>query len=109
MENLTIGEVLGALAIIALIIKYISDGISLWKKPSNEVREQHNKDMNMVNIELDRLEKDKADKKDIDEIKQDITMILKVQLSLLEHSISGNHTTDMVQLKNELQNYIINK
>lgn len=109
MENLTIGECIGALAIITLILKYIADGIALWKKPSNEVREQHIKDMNRVDKRLDELDNEKADKKDIEEIKQDIQMILKVQFSLLEHSITGNHTTDMEQLKNELQQYIIGK
>lgn len=49
------------------------------------------------------------DKQQIDQIREDNKIILRCFLQLLTHEIDGNHISKMKELRDEVQEYIIEK
>lgn len=82
MENITLGQMAAAIAIITAFWVF-SEKVS--KTVSTAVN------------------------KELDPIKKDITMLMKSQLSMLEHLESGNHQQAMAQIKTEMQNYLLER
>ena len=47
--------------------------------------------------------------KRLDPMKGDITMLMKSQLSMLEHLETGNHQEAMAKIRIEMQNYLLER
>lgn len=45
----------------------------------------------------------------LDPIKKDVSMTMKMQLSMLEHLESGNHQEAMGKLRKEVQDYLLER
>lgn len=82
MENITIGQVALALGTITVIWTFYSKVIKT------------------INDSLD---------KKFDPIRKDITMLMKSELSMLEHLETGNHQAAMAKIREEMQTYLVER
>ncbi len=89
IEAITLGEVGLFAAFILALSKFFDWFLAKWKKPADDVEDRIGK----------RLDKIEADNK----------IMLKALYSLLQHEVTGDHTTDMEHLYTEMSNYIIDK
>jgi len=89
IENVTIGQVGVLVAFIVALVKGVDVIFAWFKKPAEDVEGKITK----------RLDKIEADNK----------MTMKMLYYLLQHEVTGNHTTDMEALFREASNYIIEK
>lgn len=89
IETVTIGQVAVFIAFIVALVKGIDAVLGWFKKPAEDVETK-------IGKRLDKMENDNK-------------MMLKVLYSLLQHEVTGDHTTDMEILYKEVSNYIIDK
>lgn len=82
MENITLAQVAAAAAIIT----------ALWVFAERIIK--------AVDGLLD---------KRLDPMKNDITMLMKSQLSMLEHLETGNHQEAMAKIRTEMQDYLLER
>lgn len=87
MEEITIGQILGAIAILVALI----NGADLIKKfytqPTRDLEEKMNKQL--------------------DELQTEQRLILKAVYQLSLHQLTGNHITDMEALNKEIQDHLV--
>lgn len=85
----------GALATIWGAYKVIKEA----KKPSDELKEVVRKHEEAI----------KKDENEIAEIKEGNKVICKSIMTMINHELSGNDITNMRNMRDELQNYLIDK
>lgn len=108
MENITIGELLGYIGLVIGAYELISKGIGILGKPLEKIKDMHNADMKTLKEHLQELDDNKVDRVDFERLEKQANLTLKIQLALLEHSISGNHINNLEELKQEAQEFLIN-
>ena len=82
MESITLGQVAAGIAII----------ISLWAFAERIIKAV-----------------DKMFDSKLDPIKKDVSMTMKMQLSMIEHLETGNHQEAMGTLRKEAQDYLLER
>lgn len=87
--NITIEQVGLLVAFVVALGKGIDAIIGWFKKPAEDVDTK-------ISKRLDNMENDQK-------------MMMKMLYYLLQHEVTGNHTTDMEALFREASNYIIEK
>ena len=85
----------GAIATVWGVYKIIKE----IKKPNDELKAT-------VRKHEEYLEKDKAE---IEEIKEGNRVICKSIMTMINHELSGNDVSNMKKMRDELQNYLIDK
>lgn len=89
IESITLGEVAVIVAFVWSLGKGLDWLCAKWKKPAEDVEGK-------IAKRLDKIETDNK-------------LTLKVLYSLLQHEVTGDHTTDMEKLYREMSDYIIDK
>mgnify|MGYP006059871895 FL=1 len=95
---ITSNQIMGFCAIVASLWglwKIVKE----WKKPSDDLKSTVNKHDALLDNDNKRL-------KDIEDSNQ---MILKCLLVIINHSITGNGIEKMKDIREELQDFLINK
>ena len=108
MEDITIGQILGWIGLIVGAYELIKKTLGILDSPFEKLREEEKKDMKKMNEIIAELQENKADKKDVEALEKQMNLTLKIQLSLLEHAITGNHINNLEELKKEAQEFLIN-
>lgn len=95
MENITIGQIVGAFGILSAIYAFISSVTKPIRTFENRVKaiEQHQD----------------TDNKRLKEQEQDLKTILRTEIAILQHMIDGDHVDDCRKLLKEVQDYLIEK
>lgn len=102
LENITIGEIVAALAIIVSC----GSGIAYITKPLKEfTNKQRQIDEEIENIKSHQ----DNDNKRLATLEADSKMTLQVLNAILGHLQTGNNTGGMAEAKKALENYIINR
>ncbi|MBQ0112128.1 MAG: hypothetical protein KBT03_03270 [Bacteroidales bacterium] len=107
MGNITLEQIIAALAIIWALYESITKAQAIHLKPSQDVLVHHEEDMKEIRKEISALKISKADIKDMGRLEQYINLNLKIEMALLEHAITGNHTIELEKLKQEVQEFLI--
>lgn len=82
--------------------------VTLWQAVK-AVREMTQPAKDLVS-RVDRIEEHLAsDKERLDDQEEAQKLLLRGMLVLVEHETTGNHTSDLALLKNDISNYLINR
>ncbi len=82
--------------------------VTLWQA-IKAVREMTQPAKDLVS-RVDQIEEHLAnDKERLDDQEEAQKLLLRGMLALVEHEITGNHTSDFPLLKNDISNYLINR
>ena len=87
IEAITLGHISLGVAFVVALVKGIDFLTEKFKKPTTDLESRIN----------DRLKS----------MEQDNKMTLKILFQLLQHEVTDDHVTDMAELYNELQTYIM--
>lgn len=82
IEGVTLGQVGIFVAFIVGLIKGIDFILDIYRKPTDNLEEQINKKL--------------------DNLQEDIGITMQAVASLVQHELTGNHTTDMEVLNKKL-------
>ena len=82
IEGVTLGQIGIFVAFIVGLIKGIDFILDAYKKPTTDLEEQINKKL--------------------DNLQEDINITMQAVASLVQHELTGNHTTDMEVLNKKL-------
>jgi len=107
MGSITLEQIIAGLAIIWALYESITKAYTIHNKPSQDVLKHHEEDMKEIRAEIEDLKKNKADRKNTDRLEKYINLNLKVELALLEHAITGNHVSNLEDLRKEVQDFLI--
>lgn len=107
MANITLEQIVAACAIIWALYETVTKAKTIHNKPAQDVLAYHEKDSHKIWEAINELKLNKADKKDIGKLEKYINLNLKIEMALLEHAITGNHTVDLEKLKQEVQEFLI--
>ena len=88
LESLTIGNILGIVACLFLIVESIERIIKYYRKPSAEVESK-------LEVKIDKLQCENR-------------LILKAVSSLILHEVTGDHVNDMEALYEEIRKHVYN-
>lgn len=108
MGNITLEQVVAGFAIAWALYESIAKAKLIHNKPSQDVLAHHEEDMKKIWTEIADLKEKKADRKEMGKLEKYINLNLKIEMALLEHAITGNHTVDLEKLKQEVQEFLIN-
>lgn len=82
-------------------------GLYKWaKKPDNDRDDRikrHDEMLDNDNKRLRDLEREQA------EMKEAQSVLMKSMLALMSHAIDGNHTEDLKQARDDMQNYLLRR
>lgn len=82
-------------------------GLYKWaKKPDNDRDDRikrHDEMLDNDNKRLRELEREQA------EMKEAQSVLMKSMLALMSHAIDGNHTEDLKQARDDMQNYLLRR
>lgn len=109
MENITIEQVVIVLSSFFVIYELLTKVVELFNKPAKKVSERLDVVESGLQKQINELKVKKVDSVDHDKLQEEIRLMLRVDQALLEHSITGNHTEQMVSLKDELNKFIISE
>lgn len=109
MENITIGEIIIVLSSFFLVYELLVKVVDIFNKPAKKVSERLDDVEKKLQVQINELKLKKVDSVDHDKLQEEIKLMLRVDQALLEHSITGNHTEQMVDLKDELNKFIISE
>lgn len=109
MDNITVGQITSVLAGFFILYELVIKGIALLNKRAEEVNTRLNLVEADLRNEIRELKRGKVDSSDHDKLQEEIRLLLKSNFALLEHNITGNHTEQMIKLKDELNSFILNE
>lgn len=102
LEGITIGEIVGAISVIGVLIA----GIGYITKPIKD----YNLEKRKIEDEIDNIKTHQDnDNKRLATLEADSKMTLQVLNAILGHLQTGNNTGGMAEAKKALENYIINR
>lgn len=87
MENLTVNEIVGAIAIIVALYNFYILLKKIYTQPTQELEKR-------IDAKLS-------------ELKEEQRLILKSVYQLSLHQLTGNHITDMEALNKEIQDHLV--
>ncbi|MBQ7007061.1 MAG: hypothetical protein IJN59_04460 [Oscillospiraceae bacterium] len=102
-----------AFTIICVALSWLFKGVSVIKAPNNEQNKRlDEQEKEIVEIKKTLTEHEKLFAKDLhkfEAIENENHIELQALLALLEHGIDGNNVEQMKEVKQLLQNYLIQK
>ena len=96
----------GAITVIAAALNWIVKGVQHLKKPNKnqDQKIQDNQDLLQQHTKLLA-----NDDKRLKQLEEQGHLEMQALLALLEHSLDGNNSQRMKEVKNEIQKYLIEK
>lgn len=95
MENITLGQIVGAIGLISAIVVAIKSAlkpIQTFEKRIEAIEQHQNNDNKRLKVQ-----------------EQDLKTILRTEIAILQHMIDGDHVDDCRKLLKEVQDYLIEK
>lgn len=87
MENITINEIIGAIAVFVALYNGFELIKKVYTQPTRELEQKMNKQL--------------------DDLQTEQRLILKAVYQLSLHQLTGNHITDMESLNKEIQEHLV--
>ena len=105
MAQLTEVDILAAAAVVLIIVtawNTVWSGIKNYRearKPQNDLRAQVEAHGNML----------AKDKERLDELEESNRLMLRAISQLIEHELTGNHDDQLTRVKDDINEYLINR
>ena len=96
----------GGVSVLGAAAVYIAKAVGWIRKPEikqNAVLDDHEKRIKRLEEKTDN------DYENINKLQTEMKMMLKATLALMKHAIDGNHTDDLLKVKDDIEDYLLEK